>query len=138
VGASQGAEAGDIVSDEKQKDRIGHIEVIAVSHEIVSPRDRRAACRPASGCTSRSRSRPNTARHPLLYAALTSNENLTSVIFKSFMPAPDGTEKMVYSHADERVDRVDLVHHAEQQEPGSDEVRHVHERGPCYQKIEWA
>jgi type VI secretion system secreted protein Hcp len=92
-----GQKQGEMKSDVTQKDRVGLVEVIAVSHEIVSPRD------PASGLpTGKRMHKPYTVtchfgpQTTLMYNALTSNENLTSVIGQFYVPAPDGTELMCY------------------------------------------
>ena len=48
----KGQRQGEIKGSVTQKGREGKIAVIAVSHEIISPRDPAAACPPASACTS--------------------------------------------------------------------------------------
>lgn len=74
----KGQKQGDIRGSVVQKAREGKIMVIAVSHEIVSPRD------PASGLpTGKRQHKPFVITKeldkssPLLYNALTNNENIT-------------------------------------------------------------
>src|SRR5881275_2780554 len=77
----KGQKQGDIKGSVIQKGREGKIMVIAVSHEIMSPRD------PASGLPTGKRmhkpfviTKELDKSSPLLLAALTTNENLTSVL----------------------------------------------------------
>ena len=81
----KGAKQGDIKGSVTQKGREGRIAVIAVSHEIVSPRDA------ASGLpTGKRQHKPLVITKeldkasPLLHAALVSNESLTSVTLDFF------------------------------------------------------
>lgn len=74
----KGTKQGDIKGSVTQKDRIGKIMVIAVSHDVVSPRD------PASGLpTGKRQHKPLVITKeldqssPLLYNSLVNNENIT-------------------------------------------------------------
>ena len=87
----KGAKQGDIKGSVTQKGREGRIAVIAVSHEIVSPRDA------ASGLpTGKRQHKPLVITKeldkasPLLRAALVSNESLTSVTLDFFSAKAPG------------------------------------------------
>jgi type VI secretion system secreted protein Hcp len=102
--------------------RNGKIDVIAVSHEIFSPRD------PASGLpTGKRQHKPLTIRKeldkstPLLYNSLVNNENLTSVTFTFFR---GGTGFMTVKLTNANVSDIKLI-------GGYQEVSFT------YQKIEW-
>jgi type VI secretion system secreted protein Hcp len=82
----KGQKQGDIKGSVIQKGREGLIAVLSVNHEIISPRD------PASGLpTGKRMHKPFTVRigldqsAPLLYNALTQNENLSNATFKFYM-----------------------------------------------------
>jgi type VI secretion system secreted protein Hcp len=101
TGAKQGIIKGSVV----QKGREGKIMVIAVNHEVISPRDS------ASGMAAGKRQhKPLTITKvldkssPLLYKSLVTNENLTEFILefwsqkqKSTGGAVTGTEKQHYT-----------------------------------------
>lgn len=83
----KGQKQGQIKGSVTQKGREDSIEVIAVSHEIVSPRD------PASGLPTGKRmhkpfviTKEIDKSSPLLMKALTSNENITEFILKFWAP----------------------------------------------------
>jgi type VI secretion system secreted protein Hcp len=87
----KGQKQGEIKGSVTQKGREGRIAVIAVSHEIVSPRDS------ASGLpTGKRQHKPLVITKeldkasPLLHAALVSNESLTSVTLDFFAPKVAG------------------------------------------------
>ncbi len=114
TGQRQGAFAGD--------GRNGKIDVIAVSHEIVSPRDA------ASGLpTGKRQHKPFVITKeldkstPLLYNALVTNENLTSVVFSYFR---GGTAFMTVKLTNASISDVKQVGKYE-------------EIAFTYQKIEW-
>src|SRR5262245_52235966 len=74
----KGTKQGEIKGSVTQKDRVGKIGVIAVSHDIISPRD------PASGLpTGKRQHKPFVITKeldqssPLLLNALVNNENIT-------------------------------------------------------------
>ena len=88
-----GQRQGKILGSVTQRGREGSLEVIAVSHEIVSPRD------PATGLpTGKRQHKPFTVMVtldkalPLLYAALVTNETLTDMTLQFYRPNPDGQE----------------------------------------------
>ena len=87
----KGAKQGDIKGSVTQKGREGRIAVIAVTHDIVSPRDA------ASGqATGKRQHKPLVITKeldkasPLLRAALVSNEHLTSLTLDFFAPKAAG------------------------------------------------
>ena len=87
----KGAKQGDIKGSVTQKGREGRIAVIAVSHEIVSPRDA------ASGLPTGKRmhkplviTKELDKSTPLLYGALVSNESITSFTLDFFAPSKGG------------------------------------------------
>lgn len=87
----KGQKQGDIKGSVTQKGREGKIMVIAVSHEIVSPRD------PASGqATGKRQHKPFVITKqvdkssPLLFNALVNNENITSWELQFFAPKTQG------------------------------------------------
>jgi type VI secretion system secreted protein Hcp len=88
----KGAKQGDIKGSATQKGREGRIAVIAVTHEIVSPRD------PASGLPTGKRmhkpfviTKELDKSSPLLDNALVNNENITSFTLDFFSPKTAGT-----------------------------------------------
>lgn len=85
---------GPILGSVTQKGREGSIGVIAVSHEIVSPRI------PGTGRPTGKRihkplviTKLVDRASPLLYAVLTTNENIPSFALRFFAPDPMGIEK---------------------------------------------
>ena len=99
----KGEKQGEIKGSVTQKGREGKIMVIAVEHELVSPRD------PASGQATGKRmhqpfviTKELDASSPLLYAAFTTNENLATWELQFWAPAAGtgagtGTEVMRYT-----------------------------------------
>jgi type VI secretion system secreted protein Hcp len=127
----KGAKMGDIKGGASKKGREGALEVIAVSHEIVSPRDA------ASGmATGRRQHKPIvlTVRVdqslPLLYAALTSNESLTATI--PFIVRDDGKDAVEWQIklTNARISGIKLS------ATGAD-ASDVVDVSFVYQKIEW-
>lgn len=93
-----GTRTGEINGSVTQKGREGTIEVISISHDIVSPRD------PASGRPTGKRmhkpltiTKPVDRASPFLYSVLTNNENLTGVMIRLFRPSPSGVEKHAFT-----------------------------------------
>jgi type VI secretion system secreted protein Hcp len=87
----KGATQGDIKGSVTQKGREGKIMVIAVSHQIVSPRDA------ASGLATGKRqhlpfiiTKELDKSSPLLFSALVNNENLTTFELLYFKPQLSG------------------------------------------------
>ncbi len=90
--------SGEIKGSVTQKGREGKIMVIAVHHDIESPRD------PASGLPTGKRK--HKALHitkeldkssPLLYNVLVNNENLTEFELQFWQPSKTGAEKQHYT-----------------------------------------
>ncbi len=94
----KGQKQGDIKGSVVQKGREGRIGLIAVSHEIISPRDA------ASGLPTGKRShkpfvitKEVDKSTPLLANALVHNENLTVAEFSFFQPTGKGMEALAYT-----------------------------------------
>jgi len=135
VGQRQGQIQGSVT----QKGREGQIAVIATAHEIVSPRD------PASGLpTGKRQHKPFVITKeldkstPLLYQALITNENLTTVEILFWRPSPvTGAEvqhfKVKLTNAS--IASIRTVHPDVRKEPAPykeyDQIELV------YEKIEW-
>jgi len=93
-----GQKQGEIKGSVTQKGREGSIMVIAVSHEILSPRD------PASGLPTGKRmhkplviTKELDRSSPLLYNVLVNNENLTKWELKFWRPSATGAEQQFYT-----------------------------------------
>src|SRR5574341_454269 len=89
---------GNIVGSVTQKGREGMMQIVSTSHEIVSPRD------PASGLpTGKRQHKPFTITKtidkatPLLFKALTTNETLSEVVIRYWMPSQTGTEVQFFT-----------------------------------------
>ena len=94
----KGQTQGDIQGSVTQKGREGKIMVIAVSHEIMSPRD------PASGLPTGKRmhkpfviTKELDKSSPLLYSVLVNNENVTEWELQFWQPSPTGAEVQHYT-----------------------------------------
>lgn len=99
----KGTKQGEIKGSVTQKDRVGKIMVIAVSHDIVSPRD------PASGLPTGKRmhkpfviTKELDKSSPLLYNVLVNNENITTWELQFWTPQLSaaggvGAEKQHYT-----------------------------------------
>jgi type VI secretion system secreted protein Hcp len=94
----KGAKQGDIKGSVTQKGREGKIMVIAFVHEVQSPRD------PASGQATGKRThkpfmitKEIDQSSPLLYTALTNNENITSWELQCFATKGTGVEVNHYT-----------------------------------------
>ncbi len=94
----KGQKQGEIKGSVTQKGREGKIAVIAVSHEVISPRDA------ASGLPTGKRmhkpfviTKELDKSSPLLYNVLVNNENLTEWELQFFQPSATGTEKQHYT-----------------------------------------
>src|ERR1044071_9914900 len=93
-----GQKQGDIKGSVIQKTREDSIMVIAVSHEIISPRD------PASGLpTGKRMHKPMVITKeldkstPLLYNVLVNNENITEWQLQCWQPSSTGAEKQHFA-----------------------------------------
>lgn len=134
-----GQKQGKIDGSCQQKGREGSIEVIAVSHEIISPRD------PASGApTGKRMHKPYTCTSevdiatPLLYNALCTNENITTWKLDFYRPNVQGIEEQYYT--------VELVNAsiasismkmANNRIPELMKLSPYHDTAFTYQKITW-
>ncbi len=94
----KGQKQGDIKGSVTQKGREGKIAVIAVSHEIISPRDA------ASGLPTGKRmhkpfviTKEIDQSSPLLYNMLVTNENITNCELQFWRPNPTGAEEQHYT-----------------------------------------
>jgi type VI secretion system secreted protein Hcp len=95
---TKGKKQGDIKGGVTQKGRKDTIMVVAVNHEIVSPRD------PASGLPTGKRmhkplviTKEVDPASPLLHNALVNNETLTEWELQFFQPSQTGAEKQFYT-----------------------------------------
>ncbi len=94
----KGQKQGEIKGSVTQKGRENKIMVIAVSHEIISPRD------PASGLPTGKRmhkpfviTKELDKSSPLLFSVLTNNENITEWELQHWTPSATGAEKQHYT-----------------------------------------
>ena len=94
----KGQKSGEIKGSVTQKGREGKIMVIAVSHEVVSPRDA------ASGLPTGKRmhkpfviTKELDKSSPLLYNVLTNNENIPEWELQFWQPSATGAEKQHYT-----------------------------------------
>jgi type VI secretion system secreted protein Hcp len=94
----KGQKTGDIKGSVVQKGREGRIAVIAVSHEIMSPRD------PQSGLPTGQRmhkpfvfTKELDRSTPLLNQILCTNENLTEAVFSVFGPGKGEGDVLLYT-----------------------------------------
>jgi type VI secretion system secreted protein Hcp len=94
----KGQTQGEIKGSVTQKGREGKIMVIAVSHEIMSPRD------PASGLPTGKRmhkpfviTKELDKSSPLLYNVLVNNENVTEWELQFWQPSASGAEVQHYT-----------------------------------------
>lgn len=94
----KGQKQGEIKGSVTQKGRENKIMVIAVSHEIVSPRD------PASGLPTGKRmhkpfviTKEVDKSSPLLFSVLVNNENITDWELQHWQPSVTGAEKQHYT-----------------------------------------
>ena len=138
-GARQGVMQGSVT----QKGREGQIAIIAVSHEVVSPRD------PASGLpTGRRQHKPFVltkeldVSSPKLAAALADNENLTSFVLRFWRPTlvggVAGAEQQYYTvtltNANVASIRVEMLNNKYPENTNLAVREHV---AFTYQRIEW-
>lgn len=133
----KGAKQGDIKGSITRKGREGWVEVLAASHQVVSPRD--AASGQATGKRQHkpfSILKPVDSATPPLYSALVSNEMLTEWTLDCTARGLDGLEVLVY--------RVKLTNGAvagvEFDSPGEGQPyagKPVERASFVYQKIEW-
>ena len=94
----EGDRQGNIEGDSQRSGYEGMMEIHGWSHEVSSPRDA------ATGLpTGRRQHKPLTVTKPvdkaspLLMGALTTNENLSSVVLRCVAPSADGSEEQYYT-----------------------------------------
>jgi type VI secretion system secreted protein Hcp len=137
--ALQGESQGDIKGSVTQKGREDKIMVIAVQHEVTSPRDA------ASGLpTGKRQHRPFVITKevdkssPLLFNALVNNENIKKWKLEHWQPSTTGMEKQHYT--------VELVNASiayirsimpNNKHPELMQFKEYEEIAFCYQKIIW-
>ncbi len=135
----KGQKSGEIKGSVTQKGREGKIMVIAVSHEIISPRDA------ASGLPTGKRmhkpfviTKELDKSSPLLYNVLVNNENLTEWELHFWTPSATGAEKQHYTIklTNANIASIDF-RMANNKHPDLMKFSEYEEVAFTYQKIEW-
>lgn len=135
----RGQKQGEIKGSVTQKGREGKIMVIAVTHEIVCPRD------VASGLPTGKRmhkpfylTKELDKSTPLLYSVLVNNESLPEWELQFWQPSPTGQERQHYTV---RLTNANIasIHFkmANVKHPALTRYAEYEEIGFTYQKIEW-
>jgi type VI secretion system secreted protein Hcp len=135
----KGAKQGDIKGSVTQKGREGKIQVIAVSHEIVSPRDA------ASGLPTGKRmhkpfviTKELDKSSPLLYNVLVNNENITTWELQFWQPSATGAEVQHYTVKLTNANIASIAFRmANNKHPDLMKFAEYEEIAFTYQKIEW-
>ena len=131
--------SGEIKGSVTQKGREGKIAVIAVSHDIVSPRDA------ASGLPTGKRmhkpfviTKELDKASPLLYNILTNNENIPEWSLEFWQPSHTGAEKQHYTIklTNANIASIDF-RMANNKHPDLMKFTEYEEVAFTYQKIEW-
>lgn len=135
----RGQKQGDIKGSVTQKGREGKIMVIAVSHDVVSPRD--AATGQATG---KRQHRPLIITKevdrasPLLSSALVNNETLTEFELQFFQATPSGTERNHYTIRLINANVASIgLRMANNKDPATMKFAEYEEIAFTYQRIEW-
>lgn len=135
----KGQKQGDLVGSVTQKGREGKIAVIAVSHEIISPRDA------ASGLPTGKRmhkpfviTKELDKSSPLLYNVLVNNENIPTWELQFWQPSATGSEKQHYTVklTNANIASIDF-RMANNKHPDLMKYAEYEEVAFTYQKIEW-
>lgn len=135
----RGQKQGDIKGSVTQKGREGKIMVIAVSHDVISPRDA------ASGlATGKRQHRPLTITKevdrstPLLNSALVNNEAFAEFELQFFQPTANGTERNHYTIrlANAYITSIGL-RMLNNKDPATMKFAEYEEVSFTYEKIEW-
>ena len=135
----KGQKSGEIKGSVTQKGREGKIMVIAVSHDIVSPRDA------ASGLPTGKRmhkpfviTKELDKSSPLLYNILVNNENIPTLEVQFWQPSHTGAEKQHYSIklTNANIASIDF-RMANNKHPDLMKFNEYEEVSFTYQKIEW-
>jgi type VI secretion system secreted protein Hcp len=135
----KGQKQGDIKGSVTQKGREDSILVIAVNHQVLSPRDA------ASGLpTGKRQHKPFTITKevdkssPLLYNALVNNENITAWKLQFWQPSAAGKEQQHYTieltNASIAAIQLEMLNNKYPENMQHKEREHV---SFCYQKIVW-
>jgi type VI secretion system secreted protein Hcp len=135
----KGQQQGDIKGSVTQKGRENSIMVIAVEHEIISPRDA------ASGLpTGKRHHKPLTITKevdkssPLLYNVLVNNENITNWELQFWQPSSSGKEHQHYTikltNAQVAGIKLEMLNNKYPENMQHKEREHI---SFTYQKIEW-
>ena len=135
----KGQKTGEIKGSVTQKGREGKIMVIAVSHEITSPRDA------ASGLPTGKRmhkpfviTKELDKSSPLLYNVLTNNENVTEWDLQFWQPSATGSEKQHYTVKLTNANIASInFRMANNKHPDLMKFAEYEEVAFTYQKIEW-
>lgn len=131
--------SGDIKGSVTQKGREGKIAVIAVSHDIISPRDA------ASGLPTGKRmhkpfviTKELDKSSPLLYNILVHNENIPEWELQFWTPSATGAEKQHYAVklTNANIASIDF-HMANNKHPDLMKFAEYEQVSFTYQKIEW-
>jgi type VI secretion system secreted protein Hcp len=130
---------GEIKGSVTQKGREGKIMVIAVSHEIISPRDH------ASGLPTGKRmhkpfviTKELDKASPLLYNVLTNNENIPEWSLEFWTPGGTGAEKQHYTVKLTNANIASInFRMANNKHPELMKLAEYEEIAFTYQKIEW-
>ena len=133
------SKTGAIKGSVTQKGREGGIMVIAVSHEIVSPRDA------ASGLPTGKRmhkpfviTKELDKSSPLLYTVLTNNENIPEWELQFWQPSATGAEKQHYTVKLTNANIASIAFRmANNKHPDLMKFAEYEEVAFTYQKIEW-
>jgi type VI secretion system secreted protein Hcp len=135
----KGQKQGDIQGSVTQQGRQNSIMVIAVDHQVVSPRD------PASGLPSGKRQHKQLVitkeldkSTPLLYGALCNNETITSWELKFYAPSATGQEVQNFTVKLTNASIAAVSFHLpNNKHPDLMKYNPYEEVGFTYQKIEW-
>jgi type VI secretion system secreted protein Hcp len=135
----EGMTQGPIKGSVTQKGREDQIMVIAVQHEVTSPRDT------ASGLPTGKRqhhpyviTKEVDKASPLLFNALCNNESFTTWELQFWQPNPSGVEKQHYTVKLENatIARIETIM-PNNKHPELTKFAEYEEVSFCYQKIEW-
>ena len=135
----KGQRSGQITGSITQKGREGKIGVIAVSHDIISPRDA------ASGLPTGKRmhkpfviTKELDKSTPLLYSILVTNENISEWELQFFQPSKSGVETNHYTVklTNANIASIDF-RMANNKHPDLMKFAEYEEVAFTYQKIEW-
>ena len=135
----KGQKQGEIKGSVTQKGRENKIQVIAVSHEVISPRD------PASGLPTGKRmhkpfviTKELDKSSPLLWNVLVNNENITEWELQHWQPSSTGAEKQHYTVKLTNANIASMSFRmANNKHPDLMKYTEYEEIAFTYQKIEW-